>query len=129
MTKLLTIFASDPIWQDPKQGYNENLSSRMNVIALDKAAIGGSNTCSITLAGNNQFCESWVVSGLGRKIVIKDHKMRTIWLGYVNSVSYNTGLYTITHGPIQEVYNRGGRYDIYDFLDHCEKEDWDNFSD
>lgn len=69
-------------------------------------AFGGYGPASLNLTAGVYDLYDWVQDGLGRDIAVFDGDGQSIYNGFVDKVTLNTGVVSITRGPLSNVANR-----------------------
>lgn len=70
------------------------------------AAFGGYESASFEISDHEEDLEDWILNGLFRPIIVKDHYLTTIWEGFVDSITINQAGLSVTHGPVSQIANR-----------------------
>jgi hypothetical protein len=70
------------------------------------SAFGGFTEASFEIMDSEAVLEDWILNGLFRPIIVKDHYLTTIWEGFIDSITINQAGLTVTHGPITQIANR-----------------------
>jgi hypothetical protein len=69
-------------------------------------AVGGFWSASLGFPVIQSVAEDWYDDGLGRQIHVKNQFNRTVWRGFVNSITITAGSQTVTRGPLFDIANR-----------------------
>jgi hypothetical protein len=79
----------------------DNLSSYQHMLN----AVGGYWSATFTIHGTREEIEEWIVTGLGRHVVVKDYSGSIIWEGFVDSLTAALGGLSLKRGPLINVGN------------------------
>jgi hypothetical protein len=69
-------------------------------------AVGGFWSANLGISVLQSVAEDWYESGLGRQIHVKNQFNRTVWRGFVNSITVTAGSQTVSRGPLLDIANR-----------------------
>lgn len=69
-------------------------------------AVGGFWNASLGIPVLESVAEDWYEGGLGRQIHVKNQFNRTVWKGFVNSITVTAGSQTVSRGPLFDIANR-----------------------
>lgn len=78
-------------------------------------SFGGFDTADFTLTDSQTTLDNWAMNGLGRRIVVSDEGLGSMWEGFVDSITLNKNGLSFTYGPLSDVANR--IFSIYSGVD------------
>jgi len=91
---------------------DRRLTGGLSITSLDSyrhaiTASGGFDTATVGFKDAVDVMADWLISGLGKHLVVKDRGGNHIWEGFVNEVKVQVGATTVSVGPITDMANRG----------------------
>lgn len=100
----LTVVVSHPLVSG--LGYIETLTDQFSSWRHVTKSLGGYDSASFTIDGNQRVLEEWFDLGLGRDVTLYNLGLRTRWNGFVNKVSLRMGGFTLERGPLLNIANK-----------------------
>ena len=86
--------------------YLGNLTREVTAYSHIISSFGGFDAATVSIADYQLRLDDWIMSGLGRHIVVYGDHNYIIWEGFVNQITYTAGALTMTVGPLMDIGNR-----------------------
>jgi len=91
----------------PAGTFLETMQDELTAYQHTVQATGGFWQATLTVTANLDRAEDWLSGGLGRHIIVTDDALNVVFEGFVNKVDARVGGFSVTRGPLMDVFNQG----------------------